>query len=100
MRVVLDTCILEAARRSSRGASFVVLELLLSRKIEGCVSIGLWMEYQDVLLRSESPILGERLLSAIADRLIPVPTVAALRPLTADPADNHVAEAAIFSGAA
>lgn len=58
------------------------------------------MEYQDVLLRSSNALAGERLLSAIADRLIPVPTVAALRPLTADPADNHVAEAAIFGGAA
>jgi putative PIN family toxin of toxin-antitoxin system len=53
MRVVFDTNVLVAAARSSKGASYQLISKLPSSKFELAVSIPLYLEYQDVLLRPE-----------------------------------------------
>jgi len=50
---VLDTNIVVSAAQSRRGASFAVLSMLPSKYFEIVLTIPLYMEYQDVLLRPE-----------------------------------------------
>ena len=58
MRVVFDTNILVAAARSKLGASFRLLSLLPSPKFELVLSLPLYMEYRDVLMRSAVRLAG------------------------------------------
>jgi len=51
LRVVLDTNVLAAALRSKSGASFQLVSLLFADKFKIAVSLPLYMEYLDVLLR-------------------------------------------------
>ncbi len=51
MRVVFDTNVLVAAARSKRGASYQLVSLLFTGKFKIAVSLPLYMEYLDVLMR-------------------------------------------------
>jgi len=53
MRIVLDTNVLVAALRSRQGASFAVISLVPREVFELALSVPLYVEYQDVLLRKE-----------------------------------------------
>jgi predicted nucleic acid-binding protein len=53
MRVVFDTSVLVAAARSRRGASFALVAAIPSTQFQICLSIGLYLEWQDALTRSE-----------------------------------------------
>ena len=53
LRVIFDTNVLAAALRSKRGASYALLSMLPSAKFELAVSIPLYLEYMDVLMRPE-----------------------------------------------
>lgn len=53
MRVVFDTSVLVAAARSRTGASFALVSSIPSSKFEICLSVGLYLEWQDVLTRPE-----------------------------------------------
>lgn len=53
MRVVFDTNVLAAALRSKGGASYQLVSILPSPKFELVLSLPLYMEYLDVLLRPE-----------------------------------------------
>jgi predicted nucleic acid-binding protein len=54
MRIVLDTNVLYAGIRSSRGASRIILEMLLDNRITAVLSPALFLEYVDVLPRLKS----------------------------------------------
>lgn len=54
MRVTLDTCVLFQALYSSSGASHHILRLLRDGEIEFVISVPVYEEYRDVLLRKES----------------------------------------------
>lgn len=51
LRVIFDTNVLAAALRSKNGAAYQLVSLLLSAKFEIALSLPLYMEYRDVLLR-------------------------------------------------
>jgi putative PIN family toxin of toxin-antitoxin system len=51
MRVVLDTNVVVAALRSDEGASAVILRAALNREITNCLSVALYLEYEEVLKR-------------------------------------------------
>lgn len=53
MRVVLDTCILFSALRSSAGASFRIVRSLPDKKFQPVVSTPVFFEYEEVLLRPD-----------------------------------------------
>jgi len=53
MKVVFDTNVLVAATRSKNGASFKLISMLPSEKFQLALSLPLYMEYLDVLLRPE-----------------------------------------------
>jgi putative PIN family toxin of toxin-antitoxin system len=54
VRVVLDTNVLVAAARSRQGASFALVSSIPSPEFQICLSVGLYTEWQEVLLRSEN----------------------------------------------
>lgn len=53
MRVVFDTNVLVSALRSNKSASFALISSLPSPKFELALSLPLYLEYMDVLLRSD-----------------------------------------------
>lgn len=103
MRIVLDTNVLVAASRSTRGAAYAVVSQLPSPKFEIALTVPLYVEYQDVLTRPEmmkaqyvvdDAIGFTRYLSSIAHQQ----NVYFLwRPWLKDPKDDMVLEAAIAS---
>jgi putative PIN family toxin of toxin-antitoxin system len=54
MKVVLDTSVLVAAARSSRGASYALLARLPDVGFQTVISVALFAEYRAVLLRPEN----------------------------------------------
>jgi putative PIN family toxin of toxin-antitoxin system len=99
---VFDSCILVAALRSRRGASFLILSAIRQRTITGCLSKALFLEYADVLKRDEnlrqfwtSPEEIDVVLGVLADVLQPVPIYFQWRPQLSDPNDERVLECAI-----
>lgn len=103
IRVVIDTNIVVSAAQSRRGASFAVLSLLPSKYFEIVLTIPLYMEYQDVLLRpdilninyTENEIYGfTRYLASIAHKQ---QIYYLWRPWLKDPKDDMVLEAAFAS---
>jgi predicted nucleic acid-binding protein len=54
MRVVLDTNVLVAAARSRTGASFALVSSIPGTEFEICLSVGLYVEWQEVLTRPEN----------------------------------------------
>ena len=103
MRVVLDTNVLVAASRSRCGAAYAVVSQLPSPKFEIAITVPLYVEYQDVLTRSDvmkaqytvDDAIGlTRYLSSIAHKQ----SIYFLwRPWLRDPKDDMVLEAAIAS---
>ena len=53
VRVVLDTNVLVAAARSRQGASFALISSIPAPEFQPCLSVGLYVEWQEVLTRPE-----------------------------------------------
>jgi putative PIN family toxin of toxin-antitoxin system len=103
---VLDTDVLVAAFRSSRGASRQLLLAALARRYELLVSVPLFLEYEAVLTRPEQLAASglqtpevERVLDDIAAVAKPVHIAFRWRPRLPDPGDDMVLEAAINGSA-
>ncbi len=106
MKVVLDTDVLVAGFRSSRGASRQLLLSALDRKFEMLVSVPLMVEYEAVLTRLEhlnetglSAMEVNEILDAYAKVAVPVPLRFLWRPRLKDPADEMVLETAVNGSA-
>ena len=103
MRIVLDTSVLVAAVRSRNGASFALVQSIPSREFEICLSMGLYMEWQDVLTRKENLLSGRSREEAL-DFLRYLASRAHLqeihflwRPFLRDPNDDLLLELAFAS---
>ncbi len=105
MRFVLDTNILVSALRSQRGASAALLASLPLRGWQPTLSVPLYLEYQDVLLRPgkvpPSYTLADitalcRYLASIAH---PQDIHFLWRSFLPDPKDDLVLELAVAAGA-
>ncbi len=101
IRVLLDTNVLVAGLTSSMGASFAVLQLVASAKVEIAASTALWLEYESVLKLDEIRALPgfsvqelDSVLSALAVWVHPVKLHYVWRPQLRDPGDEMVLEAA------
>lgn len=101
-RVVLDTNVLVAALRSTRGASFRLLSLVGAGGFEIALSVALVLEYEDALARhlSQSPF-DEKDMVELLDFLCTVGHRQEIfylwRPVLRDPADDMVLELAVAS---
>lgn len=101
MRVVFDTNVLVAASRSVKGASFALVSSLPSPKFELAISLALYLEYLDVLLRPEvkPPGLSENEVVDFVRRLTdfahPQEIFFRWRPWLRDPKDDMILELAV-----
>lgn len=103
MRVVLDTNVLVAAARSRQGASFALLSLIPSREFQMCLSVSLYAEWQDVLLRpahlppNRTPEDALRFLRYLASQACLQEIYFLWRPCLPDADDDMVLELAFAS---
>jgi len=98
MRIVLDTSVLVAAFRSSRGASHAVLEEIEQGQIQILASPALFLEYEEVLKRSKHGLpcqAVDGILAELAERIEPVQIWYLWRPQLIDADDEMVLDAAI-----
>lgn len=101
-RVVLDTSVVASAFRSSRGASFALLQMVAQRRLIPLVSTALFLEYEDVLQRPSQreahgfdiPTISDA-LREIAALCEPVDLHFRWRPQLPDPADEMILEVAL-----
>ena|SRR5829696_4490768 len=104
MRVVFDTSVLVAAARSRDGASFALVSSIPSDRFEICLSVALFLEWQDVLTRPEHVAPGRTIDEArefvrflgSAARLQPIYFL--WRPYLPDPGDDMILELALAAG--
>ena len=54
IREVLDTNVLVAAAHSRKGASFALVSAIPAPEFQPCLSVGLYVEWQEVLTRPEN----------------------------------------------
>ena len=104
-RIVLDTCVLVSAARSSKGASFSLVSSLPDPRFQICLSVALYAEWQSVLSRPEHLPPGANAEMALGFTRY-LASIAHLqdvhflwRPFLRDPDDDMVLECAIASGA-
>jgi putative PIN family toxin of toxin-antitoxin system len=102
MRVVLDTNVMVAAIRSSRGASRELLRSALTSQITVLVSVALMLEYEAVMTRPEHLEAAritagdvEAILDGVALVCEPVKLTFLWRPALRDPDDDMVLETAV-----
>lgn len=103
LRVVFDTNVLVAAARSRRGASYQLISTLPSPKFELAVSVPLYLEYLDVLMRPDvkpDNFSNEDVLS-FARKILDYSHKQSIhfrwRPWLKDPNDDMILELAIAS---
>lgn len=101
-RVVLDTSVIATALRSRLGASFLLLRAVDRRRLRMIATPSLFLEYEDVLKRTEQRLVSgltlqdvDVLLAELAALLEPVEVHMLWRPQLRDPDDELVLEAAI-----
>lgn len=51
MRIVLDTNVIISGLQSNQGASFKLLSLLDSKKFQPVISVAVFLEYEEILLK-------------------------------------------------
>ncbi|MDO4681413.1 MAG: putative toxin-antitoxin system toxin component, PIN family [Lautropia sp.] len=103
MRIVLDTSVLVAAMKSSRGASYQLLARIPSPDFQPALSIALYTEWQAVLSRPEhlpANITAEQ-MKGFLRYLMSVSHLQDIhylwRPFLRDPDDDMVLECAVAS---
>ena len=103
MRITLDTNVVYQALRDSGGASYFIVRLVRERKLELCLSIPVFSEYSDVLLREKSLKDLELSKMEIKDFLDYICSVASpfsisfrMRPNLGDEADNTIGNNLLF----
>ena len=100
-KLVIDTNILVAALRNRNGPSFALMQLVRQNRIQMCCTPALFLEYEEVLKRTDqlraSALLAEdidAILNELAGLISPVTSHYQWRPQLRDPADEMVLEAA------
>ena len=101
-RIILDTNVLVSALTSADGSSRAVLRGVLQGRWQALISLGLFLEYEDVLSRPQTiarcPLPEEEredLIDAFASRCQMLELHYMWRPNLRDEADNHVFELAV-----
>lgn len=106
MRLVIDTSTMVAALRSPKGASAEILRLVRKRKLVMLASVGLFVEYEAVLKRTDHMYaagLSNSGIDAILDTLAalaePIDIFFLWRPKLRDADDDMVLEVAVNGNA-
>lgn len=101
-RIVVDTCVVVSGLRSSRGASYRLLELIGGSGFDIALSVPLALEYEDVLRRNHAEFgLEDTDVDRFVEYLCSVSHLQEIhflwRPLLRDARDDHVLELAVAS---
>jgi predicted nucleic acid-binding protein len=104
LELVLDTNVLVAGLRSSRGASYQLLRSMGTGLFRLNISVALALEYEDVLKRRDLiPGIATAEIDAFLDYVLAAsnltPFVLRQRPTLRDPDDERILERAIQCGA-
>ncbi len=101
MRIILDTNVLVSGLRSNRGASFKLLSLIGSDHFQTVISVAVFLEYEEVLLREN--ILNANDVDTLLLYLYKVSHKQSIfflyRPNSGDPKDEMFFDLAIASQA-
>jgi len=101
MNIVLDTKVLFSAMRSSRGASYRLLQRIDKSPLQLHISTPLVLEYEAVLKRNDSLIYTD--VDAVVDYLCHISEKHGIfylwRPVLRDPQDDHILELAVKANA-
>lgn len=102
-RVVIDTCVLASALRSSRGASHRLLNLVGTGTFEIALSVPLALEYEDAAKRLDDATgLTHTEIDDVIDYLCSAAHLQEVhflwRPVLRDARDDHVLELAVEAG--
>ena len=101
MKVVFDTSIMVAAAHSRRGASFALVSSIPSERFAICLSVALYLEWQDVLTRPEHIPPGRSadevrdFLGYLCGQADHHAIYFRWRPFLPDPADDMILELAV-----
>ena len=102
LRLIIDSNVMTSAFRSRAGASFALIELVRRKWVRMLATPPLFLEYEDVLKRSEQLAVSrlsltdvDTALDALAALIEPVEAHLSWRPQLSDPDDEMVLEAAI-----
>ena len=104
MEVVIDTNVIVSGLRSTLGASFKVLRAVRVGQVSPVVSVPLFLEYEDVLLRPNLLPAGMTApaISAFLDAFLSLSKTQEIhfrwRPSLPDPQDECVLETSIAAG--
>jgi len=103
MKIVLDTNVLVSALRSRRGASFALVSKVPSEDFHLALSVPMYVEYQDVLLRDgKAPAFTNKekleFLRYLSKQSHHQEIFYLWRPFLRDPKDDMVLELAVASG--
>ena len=101
-RAVIDTNVLFEGLTKNDGAAGLIVEAWNTGLFFACVSNALAYEYLDVLSRKLSPIRWEKIrpiLGGLLAEAIFIPNYFTWRPISPDPADDHVVDCAMNAGA-
>lgn len=99
-RIVLDTnCLLQAI--SHRGRYYRVWNDFILGRYDLCVTTEILEEYEEILSRYTSPVVGQMVVEAIvrANNVLRVDARFRFGLIVADPDDNKFVDCAIVSGA-
>jgi putative PIN family toxin of toxin-antitoxin system len=99
MRIVIDTNVLVSALQSNQGASFKLVSLLDSGKFEIAISVAVFLEYEEVLMRRNllSPSDLNTFLLYLYQLAHKQSIFFLYRPNSKDPNDDMLIELAIAS---
>lgn len=100
MKIVLDTNVVFTGLKSRKGASFLLLSLLPSKKFSIAISVPLIIEYESVLMRGQLPAsISEKDIGDVVDFLCHIGSKQDIfflwRPCLPDPSDDLVLEVAV-----
>ena len=103
LRVILDTNILFSGLYSTEGASYCLLRAVSSGSLIPCISLNLFLEYEEILISSSKKLnLSDETISLFLDDILSVSDRVSVyfkwRPLLIDPCDDMVAETAVAAG--
>lgn len=100
MKIVLDTNVLFTGLKSRKGASFLLLSFLPSKKFSIAMSVPLIIEYESVLMRGKLPAsISVKDIGDVIDFLCHIGSKQDIfflwRPCLPDPSDDLVLEVAV-----
>ena len=103
MKIVIDTNVMFSALKSSQGASYKLVSLLLNRRFSIAISVPLIIEYEDVLRRGKlTASITEKDIGDFIDFFCHMGDQQDIfflwRPFLPDPSDDLVLEVAVAGG--